>query len=246
MQTRLSKILPWVALLGAVIMVGSFILVNSARAQLLVDQGETTAIVASALDKVAQLHPAAAEDAALQAAVQELGSGRYVASVWLVDANGKIVFSKGPTAFKGQVQERQTVDFKRIMASVPAGALNAEQTLLFTTAAAIQAEGEHNDIYRHQVRALHDASGNLVALVGVAYDVSGDVSTPDATWIGSVLALLAGFLLYWLSLPAWTYLDARRSGEPAWVWTIFVLLGNLVALIAYLLVKAAPRQTPAS
>jgi hypothetical protein len=60
--------------------------------------------------------------------------------------------------------------------------------------------------------------------------------------------LLTGFLglaSYWLSLPAWVWLDARARGERAWVWAVFVLLGNLVGLITYILARR-PRPQPAA
>jgi hypothetical protein len=41
------------------------------------------------------------------------------------------------------------------------------------------------------------------------------------------------------------WLDARARGERAWVWAVFVLLGNLVALITYILARR-PRPRPAA
>ena len=46
-----------------------------------------------------------------------------------------------------------------------------------------------------------------------------------------------GLMVYWLVLPWWVFLDAKARGERAWVWAMFVLLGNLVALFAYLLAR---------
>jgi hypothetical protein len=59
--------------------------------------------------------------------------------------------------------------------------------------------------------------------------------------------LLAGLLalaVYWLCLPLWVWLDARERGERAWAWAVFVLLGNPVALPAYILARV-PRSAPA-
>ena len=44
-------------------------------------------------------------------------------------------------------------------------------------------------------------------------------------------------LLYWLSLPLWVFLDARKYGKHAWLWAIYVSFGNLVALVAYILTR---------
>jgi hypothetical protein len=53
----------------------------------------------------------------------------------------------------------------------------------------------------------------------------------------AVLAVPLGLGVFWLSLPAWVWLDARRRGERAFVWALFVLTGNVVALMAYLLTR---------
>jgi len=52
-----------------------------------------------------------------------------------------------------------------------------------------------------------------------------------------VFVSFVGLLGYWLALPLWTWLDARQRGDRAWTWSIFVLLGNVMALLAYLLVR---------
>jgi hypothetical protein len=46
--------------------------------------------------------------------------------------------------------------------------------------------------------------------------------------------------IYWLALPLWVFLDARDRRERALAWGIFVLIGNLVALLAYLLATSRP------
>ena len=51
------------------------------------------------------------------------------------------------------------------------------------------------------------------------------------------IAALAGFILFWLSIPAWMALDAQKRRERATVWGFFGLLGNMIALVVYLLVR---------
>ena len=51
------------------------------------------------------------------------------------------------------------------------------------------------------------------------------------------IAALAGFILFWLSIPAWMALDAQKRREKAAVWGLFGLLGNMIALVVYLLVR---------
>ena len=60
------------------------------------------------------------------------------------------------------------------------------------------------------------------------------------------IAALASFFLFWLSIPAWMTLDAQKRREKAAVWGIFGLLGNMIALVVYLLVRenGQPSENP--
>ena len=51
------------------------------------------------------------------------------------------------------------------------------------------------------------------------------------------LVALIGLILFWLSIPAWMTLDAQKRRERAAVWGLFGLLGNMIALVVYLLVR---------
>ena len=51
------------------------------------------------------------------------------------------------------------------------------------------------------------------------------------------IAALAGLILFWLSIPAWMALDAQKRRERATAWGLFGLLGNMIALVVYLLVR---------
>ena len=53
----------------------------------------------------------------------------------------------------------------------------------------------------------------------------------------ATLAILAGLIAFWISIPSWMLLDARQRGERAAAWGLFGLLGNLIALVVYLLVR---------
>jgi hypothetical protein len=111
----------------------------------------------------------------------------------------------------------------------------------------VQAEGEHNDVFCQLLRPVRAPDGSLAGLVGVTYDVSPGGGLPSLLFIALVLVGLAAMAVYWLSLPLWVWLDARRRGERAVVWAVFVLLGNLVALLAYILVRAPrPEASPAA
>ena len=51
------------------------------------------------------------------------------------------------------------------------------------------------------------------------------------------LVLLGGLLLFGLSIPAWMALDAEKRRERAAAWGLLGLLGNMIALVVYLLVR---------
>ena len=56
----------------------------------------------------------------------------------------------------------------------------------------------------------------------------------------TTLAILGGLIAFWIAIPAWMLLDARRRGERAAAWGLFGLLGNVMALVVYLLVRRDP------
>lgn len=57
-------------------------------------------------------------------------------------------------------------------------------------------------------------------------------------WMNIItLVALIGLILFWLSIPAWMVLDAQQRRERAAVWGLFGLLGNMIALVVYLLVR---------
>lgn len=51
------------------------------------------------------------------------------------------------------------------------------------------------------------------------------------------VVMLGSLILFWLSIPAWMALDAQKRREKAAVWGLFGLLGNMIALVVYLLVR---------
>lgn len=236
----IKRILPWVALVCGLIALASAIALTQTRNAALTDTGVTRPAVGATLDRLQALQPGSLDDPAFQQAVKAALDEPYVATVWLFAPDGRIVWAGGSTAqaaSSGTVAERATAETRRILATLPEETLSAEQRTLLLAASAIQAEGEHNDVYRHLVRPITAPDGTVVALVGVAYDVSDWAGAPSAGWLALLLGGLGGFGLYWLALPLWVWLDARQRGERAWVWAVFVLIGNLVALLAYLLVR---------
>ncbi|OHB66621.1 MAG: hypothetical protein A2V70_00775 [Planctomycetes bacterium RBG_13_63_9] len=240
MLDRLKKVLPIMALVGALVWLFCFGLVSYFRQPLLVETGETRAAAETVLAKLEAMQPTGPNDRAFRIALAKAPQEPYVAAVWLIGPDGRFVYSTGGTAQSTRAgctaEELATDETRRVLAALPASALSEEQRTWLLAAAAIQREGEHNDILRHLLRPVRDAQGRVVALMGMSYQASAaEVGMPYNV---SMLTGLAGLAVYWLSLPLWVLLDARQRWDYAVVWALFVLIGNLVALIAYLLARS--------
>jgi hypothetical protein len=80
----------------------------------------------------------------------------------------------------------------RMLAALPSNTISAEQRTALLAASVMQAEGEHDDVYRHLLREVRGPGGDLVAFIGVTYDVNLAIGAPpSAAWV----LLLAGWLL---------------------------------------------------
>lgn len=241
METKLTKFLPWLALVGLILVVGSFVFSSSKREEMLIDTGATAQSAEQTAALIQSIHPEKVTDADFQKQVEALLNEPNIATVWLFDAQGNTVFSEGSTArrkLEGNIEDLAPMDAKRLLETLPEDTLTEQQRMMLFTAAVIRSEGEHNDIYRHKVTEITSSSGKVVGWVGLAYDVSPQIhQQPDIAYKLGLLLFFAGLVVYWLSLPVWVYLDARGRNERAVVWAVFVLIGNLVALTAYLLVR---------
>lgn len=231
------KTLPWLSLAGIILMGCSSLILPAKRAELLKEDPAVRIQVEGYLEGVSGLIPESANDPNLMEFARSLSKQENVSCVWLLAPDGRVVLSEGSTAFTENAFERVPASFQRILNTLPKDSLDADQINWLKAAAAIQAEGEHNDIYRHLLQPVLDAGGKTAAMLGVAYDLNLAVSAPGLAYQLGLLLFAAGLGLYWLSLPIWVYLDARQRGEKAFIWGLFILVGNLVALLAYLLVR---------
>jgi hypothetical protein len=233
------KALPFIAIVGLFIALFVALIVGpwTGRQALLAETGETRrAVEGQVLQSLLAMHPPSVDDGAFRQAVARAKKARYVAVVWLFAPDGQIV--EGTDVAMGHTAEEwATEEMRRVLRVLPEGSLDDGQRVQLLAASAMGREGEHNDVFRHLLRQVRGPDGTVVALLGLTYDVSPSISAPGLGYKATVLALLLGLLVYWLSLPAWTWLDAQARGERAWIWAVFVLLGNLVALTAYLLVR---------
>jgi hypothetical protein len=238
MREHMKRKLPFISAASLLAAVICLLVVSRERRQLSSDTGETTRAAEAAIAEIQNLHPESLDAPQLTRALQRLSKTRPVALVWLISADGQIRFSTAPFANRGQVEEWALEETRRVVSEMPPGFLTSQQRTALLAASAIQREGEHNDIWRHLIRPLPGKQDALLGFIGVAYDVSPRAGTfPGVAYAIPVFVLPLCLLLYWITLPWWVFLDSRDRGERAWVWALFVLLGNLVALMAYLLAR---------
>jgi hypothetical protein len=243
MVERLKRFLPLVGVVAAFIALAMALAVGPwlGRQMLLTDTGKTRRVAEETLAQLQALRPASLDDAAFREAVVQARNAQYVADVWLLRPDGEIL-EGNRTIWQDTVEASATDEMRRVLGMLPDGTFSDEQRTALLAASAMQKEGEHNDVCRHLLREIHGPEEELVGWVGVTFDVSPAVSAPEASYISFVVGFFLAMAVYWLSLPAWVWLDARARDERAWVWAVFVLLGNLVALIAYILARTPRSQ----
>lgn len=226
------------AVAGVAWSVASGILVTQRRSRMLVDTGVTRAAVEAALAGRLPKSVETPRDAGLLSAADTLCRSAFVAAVWVVRPGGEIVFHQaGPGKAGDRVQELARDQMAAAVEALAPGVLSDAQRLQLVAVGAMRREGEHNDVFRHLVRAVPDRAGVFAALVVLAYEVSPAVgATPDAAYLALLLSGLASFGVYWLGLPLWVALDARARGDATLLWGLLVFFTNLVGLIAYLIV----------
>lgn len=240
----LKRWLPRIAVIGLALALISVVAMTPLRRNFVTDSGETRPSVAATLAQVQAVQPAALTDADFLAALDEARRAPYVVGAWLFTQKGEILQSYNRSVAAGTVSQWATAETQRVLETLPEDGLTPDQRTQLLAAAVMQREGEHNDVFRQILGPVQNSDGDLLGWVGFTYDVSPEMSAPSALWMVALLLGLAGLLIYWLSLPVWTWLDARQRGERAWVWATFVLIGNLVALIAYILARAPRPQPP--
>jgi hypothetical protein len=238
MFKKLKKYLPWITLISLVVAAILIVVYSTNRQNNLVESPETLTAANQTIEKISSLQPDQITDPAFIELVDQERNAKYISQIWLFDQEGLLVY---PTdmPFSGELAEESAVlQVKQMLSTLPEGTLTKEQRMLMLVGSAIQAEGEHSDVFHYRVTSLKSQSGEIVGYLGLAYDISSLTSSPPQ--MGYILILLGMLLslgIYWISLAAWTYLDARDHGERAIVWLIYVLIGNVVALIAYLLAR---------
>ncbi|MFC1636873.1 hypothetical protein ACFL5Z_18775 [Planctomycetota bacterium] len=239
---RPKRLLPILAVVGATVFIIAGAISQSGEQGFLTDTGRNRPAIEAVLAKLQTMSPASLDDVDFMSAVKAAQREPHIASLWLFTPDGRCAYSTSPIAARGNVEEWASVDVRGSLDVLSEDALSDVQHTMLLIGSAIRSEWTHNDIYRHMVRAVRKQDGSAVALIGVAYEISGGAHTTLRFYIGAPAALV-GLCIYWLSLPLWVFLDARARGRQVWAWTTFVFIGNFVALLAYLLATKSEKDS---
>lgn len=238
MTKDLHRVLPCVALISGVLILAlaaaAFFFKPSADL-------ESTANRKKAYDRLQQIGIDDRKDVqtgAFHEYLDQTLNSSVINTWWLISDKGVVIDAKGlmaaSTPVNSNVYDLVKGQNLGLIKAVEDNMDPLQKELLYV-AAAIRREGEHNDVIGHLVTPLKTPAGELAGYVGIAYDLEGPAH--KGFYIGISAALAVCFLIYWLSLPLWVYLDARKRNEKYGLWTLFVLTGNLPAFIAYLLTR---------
>jgi hypothetical protein len=234
MQGKWFRILPWMALSSGVLvlfLLASVVVFKPSR------NNDDTVNRKIALNKLKQIRVESAGDLNSKTFfdyVDKTLRDPVINTKWLVSPKGDIAFAKGEmaasTTLGSNVYSMVDAQSSGFIRAVECNLDSVQKGILYV-AAAIRREGEHNDIYGHLVMPLMTNDHVWVGFVGVAYKLDNS-NAPVQIYVISI-ALIICFFLYWLSLPLWVYYDSRKRNEKYILWTLFVLIGNLPAYIAY-------------
>lgn len=238
MSERIKRRLPLVAVVAISAAIVGFFFADRKLGDSRVESGETQRAVDAAVAELQSLRPGSLDEPGFRQALEKLRRSRYVAYTWLIRTDGQIVFSTAGFATGGSVKELALEETRRILSELPEGFLTTQQRIALLAASTIQREGEHNDVFRQMIRPLRSGNNVDLGFIGVSYAASPALGTfPGYGYAVALFLIPIGLGVYWLALPWWAFLDAKTRGEKALVWALFVLLGNLVALFAYILAR---------
>jgi hypothetical protein len=236
MQKTWYRILPWVALSSGILII---LLLASAIIFKPSQNIENTVNRKIAFDKLKQIRVESADNLNSKAFFdyfEKTLSCSVISTKWLVSERGEVIYAKGvmaaSTPLNSNIYSLVDAQNRGLIDAIESNVDSIQKRIIFV-AASIRREGDHNDVYGHLVMPLKTSSNVLIGFVGVAYSLD-DSKPPIQNYVISI-ALIICFLLYWLSLPLWVYFDCREKNNKYILWTIFVLLGNIPALIAYLI-----------
>ena len=192
---------------------------------------------------------------ALMEAVAQEGS---IGEVWVTDARGHIVYYGRHRPPLRSVENYPLPALHQRLDSLPEGLLQPIQRtgiLLISVLgdyeiSPVIARGPHSQLLPVHIAIETHGRGKRHVEMGFIRDglIAAVVSPPDdpslqrserLRLLGNISdgLFLGGLLAFWITIPSWMLLDARRRGERAAAWGLFGLLGNVMSLVIYLLVR---------
>jgi hypothetical protein len=238
MLKRIQRSLPAIAAVALAVAITSLLIVEVQLKKLKAESGETRPTVDAAVKQLQASRPRSLDEPGFREALDNFSRSRYVNAVWLIRLDGHIAFSTAGFATTGSVQDLALDETRRVLSEIPEGYLSAQQRIALLAASTIQREGEHNDIFRQMIRPIQDRNDVELGFIGVSYAAAAKAGAfPGMSYAMALFLIPIGLVVYWVALPWWVFLDATGRKDKAWAWTLFVLLGNLAALFAYLLTR---------
>jgi hypothetical protein len=238
MKKTWYSILPWMSLISGLLVI---VLLVLGVVMMPSKKNENTANRKVVLDKLKQIQVDSTEinSRAFFEYFDKTLSCSLIDTKWLISDKGEIIYANGmmapSTPLHSNAYNIEDAQSRGLISAVESN-IDSIQKCTMLIAARIRSEGEHNDILGHLVVPLKSSSGVLVGFAGVAYNLD-DKNQSYQYYQFIIMALGICFLSYWLLLPLWVYFDSRERNNKYVLWTLFVLIGNLPAYIAYLLAR---------
>jgi len=238
MKKNWYNILPWIALFSGFLLVVLVIAAIVFKPQIDFENTQNKKIASDKLKQISLESKGAFNSKVFFDYVDSTVFGNPINTIWIITEKGVIVHAMGTMAASTPVNTivNNSIDYQnRGLINAVEESLDTVQKQVLSIAAAIRNEGEHNDVFGHLVVPLKSNNNELSGYIGVAYSLNNSKPEPELYLIG--IAIFICFFFYWLSIPVWVYFDSRERNDRYILWTVFVLIGNLPAYIAYLITR---------
>ncbi len=230
--------LPWIGLVSGLLMIILLVMTVVFKPSANTKSPVNRKIVTDKLNKIEIESKEAFNSSEFVDYLNKTLNGTSVNTKWLINSDGLIVYANGMmaqgTPLNSSISDLVNESNLGLITAVENNMDEVQKKCLYA-AAAIRKEGDHNNIYGHTVVPLKTDANELVGFIGVAFNLD-DTTQSSLIYIIDI-ALIICFLLYWLSFPLWVYFDCRQKNNKYIFWTLFVLIGNLPAYIAYFITQ---------
>ncbi len=230
--------LPWIGLVSGVLMIILLVMAVVFKPSVNTESPVNRKTVTQKLDEIQIRDKEAFNSSEFIDYLDKTLNNTPVCTKWLISSDGHIVYANGmmakSTPLNSSIYDLISEQNLGLITAVEDN-MNEIQKKCLYAAAAIRKEGDHNNVYGHTVVPLKTDANELVGFVGIAFNL--DNTTQSSMIYVIDIVLIICFLLYWLSFPLWVYFDCRQKDNKYIFWTLFVLIGNLPAYIAYFITR---------